>query len=158
MREHNRLAFEPRGEGFLHAAESYPEVSQDERRYYAARMADLLLLFQGAHALYEAGRLEEETYEAYLDFVAASLATPGSIRYWQQVREIFTARMVAALDARLTRGDLPNLVRLASTSKSRNPRPDTALRPTGFGKICWEASAGVGWCSCSPRRAPPSSR
>jgi len=109
MRDHVRLALQPGGESFLRAVEAFPEVSPDEHRYYATRMNDLVLFFQGAHALHEAGTLEDETYEAYLDFVAASLSTPGGARYWQQVREIYTRRMTAALDARIERGDLRDL-------------------------------------------------
>ncbi len=109
MRDHVRLALEPGGDSFLHAAEAFPDISPDEYRYYATRMNDLLLFFQGAHALHEAGTLEEETYRAYLDFVAASCSTPGGARYWQQVREIYTPRMAGALDARIERGHLRDL-------------------------------------------------
>lgn len=112
MREHVRLALAPGGESYFRSVEAFPDVSPDEHRYFTTRMNDLLLFFQGAHALHEAGTLEDETYEAYRDFVAASCATPGGARHWQQVREIFTPRMRAALDARLERGGLPDLTEL----------------------------------------------
>jgi hypothetical protein len=112
MREHNRLALDPGGESFLRSAERYPDVAPDERRYYATRMADLLLFFQSAHALHEAGTLEDDVYEPYLAYVAASVSTPGGARYWEQVKGIFTPPMVEALDARLGRGDLPDLLRV----------------------------------------------
>lgn len=111
MRDHVRLAFEPGGESFFRADEAFPDVSPEEHRYYTARMNDLLLFFQGAHALHEAGTLEDETYGKYLDFVAASFRTPGGARYWEQVRSIYTPRMTAALQARIERGDLPDLTR-----------------------------------------------
>lgn len=106
MRDHVRLALEPGGDSFFRSMEAYPEVSPDDSRYYTTRMNDLLLFFQGAHALHEAGTLEDETYEAYLGFVAAMVCTPGGTRFWQQVRGIFTPRMAAALDARIERGNL----------------------------------------------------
>ncbi len=111
MRDHVRLALEPGADSFFHAMESFPDVSPDEYRYFTTRMNDLLLFFQGAHALHESGTLEDETYEAYRDFVAASCSTPGGARYWQQVREIYTPRMAAALDARIERGGLRDLTR-----------------------------------------------
>lgn len=126
MRDHNRLAFEPGGDSFFRGAEAYPDLSEDERRYYAARMNDLLLFFQGAHALHEAGTLEDDTFGPYLDFVAASLSTPGGGRYWEQVRDIWTPRMTAALDARLARGGLPDLLRFRQPSAApagREARP-----------------------------------
>ena len=109
MRDHVRLALEPGGDSFFRSVLAYPDVSPDDSRYYTTRMNDLLLFFQGAHALHEAGTLEDETYEAYLDFVAASISTPGGAHFWQQVRVIFTPRMAAALDARIKRGNLVDL-------------------------------------------------
>lgn len=114
MREHNRLAFQPGAGAWNRAAERFPDVPEDDRRYFSATMADLLLFFQGAHALHEAGTLEDETYEAYLDFVAAALATPGGRWFWHKSRRVFTSRMATALDARLERGDLPDLLQLFS--------------------------------------------
>lgn len=57
MREHNRLAFQPGADAWDRAAEHFPDVPDGDRRHYAAFMADLLLFFQGAHALHEAGTL-----------------------------------------------------------------------------------------------------
>jgi len=109
MRDHVRLALEPGGDSFGRSVQAYPDVSPDDSRYYTTRMNDLLLFFQGAHALHEAGTLEDETYEKYLDFVAASFSTPGGSHFWQQVRGIFTPRMATALDARIKRGGLVDL-------------------------------------------------
>jgi hypothetical protein len=117
MRDHNRLSLEPGADSFLRSVDEFPNVSPDEHRYYTTRMTDLLLFFQGAHALHEAGTLEDETYEPYLDFVAASLATPGGARFWLQIKAIWTPRMVAALDARLERGALRDLRQLRSTGE-----------------------------------------
>ncbi len=118
MRDHGRLALEPGAESFLSATLAYPEITPEEYRYYSMRMHDLLLFFQGAHALYEAGTLEEETYQAYLDFVAASFSTPGGARFWQDIKDIYTARMVVALDDRIARGNLRDLTALRPQTES----------------------------------------
>lgn len=117
MRDHVRLALEPGGDSFLRAAEAFPDVSPEEHRYFATRINDLLLFFQGAHAPHEAGTLEDETYHSYLDLVAASVSTPGGARYWEQVRSIYTPRMAAALDARIERGGLRDLLRFAPSEQ-----------------------------------------
>lgn len=114
MRDHLRLGLAPGAETFLDAAQAFPDVSPEAHRYFSTRMNDLLLFFQGAHALHEAGTLEDETFEAYLDFVAASFSTPGGARFWQQVREIYTPRMRAALDERIERGRLRDLTQVLS--------------------------------------------
>jgi len=121
MREHVRLALEPGGDSFFRAMETFPDVSLEEHRYFTTRMNDLLLFFQGAHALHEAGTLEDETYEAYLDHVAASFATPGGAHYWRQVREIYTPRMATALDERLARGGLRDYMQLAPREAGSRP-------------------------------------
>jgi hypothetical protein len=117
MRDHVRLALGPGGDSFFHTVEAFPDVSPDAYRYYTTLMNDLLLFFQGAHALHEAGTLEDETYQAYLDFVAASCSTPGGARYWQQVREIYTRRMAEALDLRIERGGLRDLTKFRPRSE-----------------------------------------
>jgi len=114
MRDHVRLAFEPGADSFIHAIEAFPDVEPDAYRHFTTRMNDLLLFFQGAHALHEAGTLEDETYKAYLDFVAASCATPGGARFWNGVRDIYTPRMAGALDARIQEGHLRDLTQVGA--------------------------------------------
>lgn len=114
MREYNRLSFEPGAGAYFRGVADYPNLPAEENRLFAARMIDLLLFFQGAHALHEAGTLEDENYVPYLEFVAANLATPGGARYWQQTHEIWTPGMVAALDARLERGGVLDLLAMRS--------------------------------------------
>jgi len=87
-------------------------VAPEAYRYFAARLNDLLLFFQGAHALHEAGNPEDDPCGPYLDFVAASVSTPGGARYWRLVAFIYTPRMVEALDARIARGDVYDVLRL----------------------------------------------
>lgn len=120
MRDHARLALEPGAASFFHGPVAYPDLTPDEYLYYSTRMHDLLLFFQGAHALHEAGTLEDETYRAYLDYVAASFCTPGGARFWRDVEDIYTPRMAAALNDRIARGGLRDL---------------TQLRPQGDGHI-----------------------
>jgi len=113
MRDHVRLALAPGAEAYPQAMLDFPDVSPEAWRHFTTRINDLLLFFQGAHALYEAGTLENETYEAYLDFVAASMITPGAARYWQQIRDIYTDRMVTVLEARIKQGGLRDLTGIA---------------------------------------------
>jgi hypothetical protein len=121
MRDHVRLSLEPGAGTYQQAMLDFPEVPPEAYRYFTTRVHDLLLFFQGAHALYEAGTLESETYEAYLDFVAASMITPGAARYWQQVRDIYTDRMVAALEARIEQGGLRDLTQLVFAPQADCP-------------------------------------
>ena len=79
---------------------------------------DHALFFQGAFALREAGTLEDETYEAYLQFFAANVATPGGSAWWSEIGPFYPARMIQAVDARIQRGDLPDLVALGAFAES----------------------------------------
>ena len=81
-----------------------------ENRDVLALGANQALFFQSAFALHEAGTLEEETYQAYLAYFAAILSTPGGRKWWVMVNPLYTRRMVAAVDARLEPGDLPDLL------------------------------------------------
>jgi hypothetical protein len=85
----------------------------DRRRVFAAFAQDHALTFQGAFALYESGQLEEDTYRAYLDWFAANLSTPGGRTWWETWgRPFYVRRMVEAVDARLSRNDLPDILAL----------------------------------------------
>lgn len=110
MREFNRLRLLPEAEVFDRGARSFSALAEHERRQYAAYLNDLLLFFQGAHALHEAGTLEPEVYDAYLTFVASHLTTPGGVEYWQRVAHVFTPRMVTALDTRVAEGGLLEMI------------------------------------------------
>jgi hypothetical protein len=81
---------------------------------YVAYMGDHSLHFQSAFALYESNALEEETYQAYLDFFVGQLTTPGGAAYWSEYRPFFPKRMSRAVDARIEAGEILNFLELPS--------------------------------------------
>ncbi len=111
FRDYNRLMFQP---GVNHAAlvgmRLYPQLSAEERALFGALTNDFALFFQGAFALHESGALEEETYLAYLQVFAAWVTTPGGSAWWTEMSPLYTPRMVAAVNARVRQGDLPDLL------------------------------------------------
>ena len=110
MREHNRLAFTPGAEEYRRGLREFPDMPPDQSMRFTARMNDLVLFFQGVHALHEAGTLEDDTYVPYRDFVVATLATPGGRRYWERLGGVYTRRMASVIDEQLARTDLPDLL------------------------------------------------
>ena len=94
---------------YLGGLRKYPDLPQPSRLQFASYMNDHVLHFQGAFALYESGALDGETYRAYLDYLAAHLATPGGSAYWSETRGLYPSHMVAAIDERLSAGGLPIL-------------------------------------------------
>ena len=113
FREYNRLSFHP---GAIRAFElglrRDPNLSEEERGLFAAQINDHVVFFQGAYALYEAGTLEDDTYQAYLTYLAAQLATPGGAEWWGEVSPLYTPRMVSAVNERLRQGGLPDLLQM----------------------------------------------
>ena len=114
FRSFNRLLLEAEGlpEVFLRGLVEYPDMEQPDRLKFGAHMSDHLLHFQGAFALRDSGILDAETYEAYLDFFAMFLSTPGGAAYWSEFRAICPVRAAGAVDTRLAAGELPNLLDL----------------------------------------------
>ena len=110
FRAHNRLFFEPSaGRVYAEGLRAHPDMPFEDRHLFMSLVFDHALFFQGAFALYESGQLEEETYQAYLTWFTCQLATPGGAAWWAEGRAFYPARMVEALDARLSRGDLPDI-------------------------------------------------
>jgi hypothetical protein len=106
MRGHNRLAMEPgAAKAFDLGLRDYPAMAPEDASLFQVQLHDHVLFFQGAFALYEGGTLEEETYQAYLNYIAAQIATPGGGKRWAETSPFYTARMVAALNERLRQGD-----------------------------------------------------
>lgn len=114
FREYSRAFLEPgAAAAYARGMQRYPDMSYDEKNLYEYLVNDHSLFFQGAFALHEAGTLEDETYRAYLDWFACNIATPGGMAWWRQIgRPFFTQRMVAAVDERLERGDLPDITQM----------------------------------------------
>ena len=73
-------------------------------------MSEHTLFFQSAFALYESGQLETETYHAYREWIAVFLATPGGSAWWEGARLVYASRVAEALDERLHRGGLANVL------------------------------------------------
>lgn len=109
-----RLSCEPgAARKYASGLHSYPNMPFDDRSMFALLINDLALFFQGAFALYESGQLEEETYHAYLNWFACNVATPGGGAWWAEVgRPHFTKRMVEVVDAKLSQGELPDILEL----------------------------------------------
>ena len=110
FRAHNRLFVKPSvGRTYAGGLRAHPDMPFDERFLFMTLLSDHGLFFQGAFALHESGQLEEETYQVYLTWFACHLATPGGAAWWAEGRQFYPVRMVEALDARLSRGDLPDI-------------------------------------------------
>jgi hypothetical protein len=111
FRDFNRLLFQP---GVNHAAlvgmRLYPQLPAEEKGLFGNLTNDFALFFQGAFSLHEAGTLEEETYLAYLQIFAAWITTPGGSAWWAEMSPLYTPRMVAAVNARVAQGGLPDLL------------------------------------------------
>ncbi len=114
-REFNRLQLMTgRSDEYARGLRHYPDLPFGDRSAFSGIINDLALFMQGAFALHESGALEDETYHAYLDWFACNLATPGGAAWWREIGPFFAPRMVAAVDARLARGDLPDITKLPS--------------------------------------------
>lgn len=113
-REYNRLHFQPGGfAAFAVGVRVYPDMPFEQRSQFAYLINDLALFFQGVFALHEAGTIEGETYHAYLNWVAAVMATPGGNAWWAELgRPLYPHRMVVAIDSRIAGGDLPTVTEI----------------------------------------------
>ena len=110
FRAYNRLFLEPSaGRSYAEGLRAYPDIPFDERHLFFTVINDHALFFQGAYALNESGQLEGETYQAYLTWFTCHLATPGGTAWWAEAHQFYPQRMVAALDERLSRGDLADI-------------------------------------------------
>ncbi len=108
----NRIRLDPEvGAAWVDGLSRFPDMPFSERHVFSTVMNDESLFFQGAFALYESGQLDESTYQAYLGWISSIVATPGGSAWWAEVvRPIYAPGMVAAVDARLARGGLPDLL------------------------------------------------
>ena len=107
----NRLLLDPVvARTFSEGLSSFPNLSFAERSTFAALMNEHTLFFQGAFALYESGQLEDETYHAYREWIATIMAAPGGAAWWETARAVYARRVVEALDGRLRRGGLADVL------------------------------------------------
>jgi hypothetical protein len=86
---------------------NYPDMPHERMVPYGSWLNNQSLFFQGVFARYETGQLEEETYQAYLNWYASLVSTPGGRRWFDEtVRPIYAPQMVLAVDARIHEGGL----------------------------------------------------
>lgn len=111
--EHSRLRLAPAvNRAYVQGLRAYPEGSFDERGIFVNLMSDHWVFFQGVFALHEEGQLDRQTYEDFLMWFACQVATPGGATFWRELSPIATAAAAAAVDERLERGGLPNILEL----------------------------------------------
>lgn len=128
-RQANRFWLEPgAARAWVRGLHRDPGMDFDALNLFTTMFNDQALFFQGAYALHETGQLEDETYQRYLAWFSANVATPGGRAWWEEIgRPIFTPRMVKAVDARLRVGGLPNVLALHHFQLGREeeaiPRP-----------------------------------
>lgn len=110
-REASRLRGAPEtARAFAVGLTSFPDMEFEDRNRFAAVVTDEALNFQSVFALYQSKQLAESVYGVYLDWFASIIATPGGAAWWELIgRPIFVPEMVAAVDLRLSRGDLLEL-------------------------------------------------
>ncbi len=131
-RAHSRLLLETGGvRTFAEGLRGYPDMPFDERALFWNLLGDHAVFFQGVYALHESGTLEDETYEAYLDWFACHLTTSGGSAFWLQGRLIMPHRVVEAVDARLAQGGLPDIMELSPYALDAlgSDNPDTDHSP-----------------------------
>jgi len=111
-RESNRLRLDPAaGLAWAKGLRSFPDLPFEERNLFGTVMIDEALFFQSAFAIHESGQLEESTYDAYLKWFTSEVATPGGRVWWESTgRPVFAPGMVAAVDRRLSAGDLHDVL------------------------------------------------
>jgi len=123
IREWNRMLLDPVvAEAYRRGARTYPAVDPEAAARFEAVMNDLALFMQGAFALWENGALEDETYQAYLDFFATNVSTPGGAAWWTEASAIYMTRMVRNVEGRLARGNVREPIQTAPYA----PRDDEA--------------------------------
>jgi hypothetical protein len=98
------------------------DLAFEDRNYFATIMVDEALCFQGSFALYASGQFEESTYEAYLDWFASIVVTPGGNTWWEETgRPVFVPAMVTAVDERVAKGDLHDIRKMTALRLEESP-------------------------------------
>ena len=72
----------------------------------------IVSFFQGVFALYEEGQIDRQTYEDYLTWFTCQAATPGGRAVWAESSPFLVKGAAAAVNERLERGDLPDILKL----------------------------------------------
>lgn len=88
----------------------YPNIPFEDMNRFNSMVTDEALFYQGVFALYESGQLDKRVYEAYLNWFASIIATPGGTQWWQKIgKPIFVQTMVDEVDTRLSEGGLHDI-------------------------------------------------
>lgn len=89
---------------------NYPNMPVQDASNFSLAITDEALFFQGVFALYRSRQLDESVYNAYLNWFASILATPGGTEWWAIIgRPIFVREMVAEIDKHLEKGGIPDI-------------------------------------------------
>lgn len=79
--------------------------------------------------------LEEETYRrASLDFLSATLTTPGGAAWWSEFRSSDTGRMTSVVDPHLRSGDFPGFLEMSFWRNDEPKLPNKSLQQSNHGE------------------------
>jgi hypothetical protein len=113
FRSHNQHLLDPQvSEVYAIGLRNYPDMTPAQKRTFTAAISDHALFQQNAFALYESGSLGIENYTPYLTWFACAVATPGGSAWWHETKGFYNAALVESIDARLAKGDVPNVLEL----------------------------------------------
>ncbi len=113
-RAYNRLVLDSDARlTYAKGLHEFPDMPFEERSLFSVLLGDHAVFFQGTFALYEEGQLDEGTYQDYLTWFACQVATPGGSAWWAETRGFLVKGAAAAVDAKLTRGELPDIRQLS---------------------------------------------
>ncbi len=116
-RAHNRQLLDPAvNRAYLQGLRAYPDMPFDERNIFGNLIGDHAVFCQGAFALYEEGQLDRQTYEDYLTWFTCIVATPGGRAFWEEMSPFLVKGAAAAVNERLGRGDVPDILQLRGFS------------------------------------------
>jgi len=88
----------------------YPDMPAEDMSTFSMAVTDEALFFQGVYALHQSGQLDDSVYEAYLQWFAAIINTPGGSAWWTLIgKPIFVPKMVETVSQRLAQGGLPDI-------------------------------------------------
>ena len=97
-------------EHFSLGLSNYPDMPFRKRSDFCHQVHDLVLFYQSAHAMHEAGVLPDDIYEPYRTWVASVLSTPGGRNFWSQWKATYSTAMKNALEKRIAEAGLPNVL------------------------------------------------
>jgi hypothetical protein len=116
-RAHNRQMLDPAvNHAYQQGLRLYPDLPYEARSIFVNLLGDHAVFFQGTFALYEEGQVDRQTYEDYLTWFACQAVTPGGGALWKEVSPFMVRGAAAAVNERLGRGDLPDILPLRMNS------------------------------------------